>query len=443
MAEIFMSYQNDSKEEVYEYVHLLESRGLTCWVAPRDVTLTYASDIVGAICGCKVFIVFLTKKLNESVHVLNEIEQVYKNLKEGKSIIIPVYIEPTALSPAVDYYLARIQNIIAYDKTKEEVVDLIIEKINKAKVDSSAQELLDKTAVLSNNLTAEEMRVANRYYDVDDKYEKRRLKIEGEFLYRFEKKVVDELLEGKSHLNGLITCCMFAEAIMNKIDLSKFDKLIGFCYNERAVLEANYDYKNDHTRFYTQDCEDPELEDKLRRYMDEMDIDGFDYVDITMGFIDWKNPFKVIKTLKKFMNKDCAIFVRDVDDGVVMAYPDEGNLFRKFKTFYPLDPIAGYRRSGRRIFSYFKKIKAKSIEVKHKGISTTELEDDEEKEKLFHSFFGFIPNDFKISYNEDQTKSEYKAVIDWCDEHYDYLEETFMDDAFFYNSGYFILAIRM
>ena len=173
-----------------------------------------------------------------------------------------------------------------------------------------------------------------------------------------------------------------------------------------------------------------------------MNIDKFDYVDITMGFIDWKKPFSVLKNLKRVMREDCRVFVRDVDDGVVFAYPDNDELFKQFKKFYPLDPIAGYRYSGRRVFGYFKKVRAKEIKLVHSGIDITDV-DDEQKEKLFFSFFGFIPNDFRISYNEHPEKKEYKEIIDWCDIYYDDLEERFMDSDFFYNSGYFIYAIKM
>ena len=94
------------------------------------------------------------------------------------------------------------------------------------------------------------------------------------------------------------------------------------------------------------------------------------------------------------------------------------------------------------MFSYFKKLHASSIELVHSGIDVTDMT-LEEKEKMFFSYFGFIPNDFKICYNEDQNRKDFKAIIDWCDEYYDTLEETFMGDSFFFNSGYFIYKIRM
>lgn len=442
--DIFISYNKNDAKQAMDVVGFLEQNGRTCWVAPRDVVLSYASDIVDAISKCKIFVIVISANTLGSVHVLNEIEQAYKYYSEGKLAIIPFFIENIQLSPAMDYYLARIQHVYSYDNFDVGLPELL------SKIDIALNKMNGEGTIISGNVTGsavistndEEIRLANRYYDVDDLYEKRRLKTEGELLLRFEKEVVDDLLKDQEHLNGLVTTCMFAKAVMEKIDLSKFDKLIGLCYNEKAVFEANYDYKSDTVRFFNQDVEDDDFEDKLVAYMKEMGIEKFDFIDISMGFLDWKNPFKVIKTIKKFMAPGCRVYVKDVDDGVVMYYPDEGKLFSKFKTFYPLDPISGFRRSGRRVFSYFKKLHASSIDLVHSGIDVTDMT-LEEKEKMFFSYFGFIPNDFKICYNQDPSRKDFKAIIDWCDEYYDTLEETFMGDSFFFNSGYFIYKIIM
>lgn len=441
--DIFVSYNRNDVEHATALVNFLEQRGYQCWIAPRNVVLSYASDIVDAISKAKVFMVIISKNSLGSVHVLNEIEQAYKYYTQKKLIIIPFFIESVELSAAMDYYLARIQHIYAtgdQEKATNELLTKIEQGLkNMEGVTGTASQQSGLTQALNDS---EELRLANRYYDVDDKYEKRRLKTEGELLLRFEKEVVDELLEDGEHLNGLITTCMFAPSTMNKINLDKFDRIIGLCYNEKAVFEANYDYRSEKCKFFEQDVEDPSFEDNLVRYMNEMGIEKFDFVDISMGFIDWKNPFKVIKTLKKYMAKGCRVYVKDVDDGVVMYYPDEAKLFSKFKSFYSLDPIAGFRKSGRRIFSYFKKLHAQDICLVHSGIDVTDMT-LEEKEMMFFSWFGFIPNDFKICFNEDQSRTDFKGVIEWCDENYDTLEETFMGDSFFFNSGYFIYKIRM
>lgn len=441
MNKIFISYQQQQKDVAYNLVSILESNGHPCWIAPRDVVLSYAGDIVDAISTCNVFVILIDDECIKSVHVLNEIEQAYKYYREKKLIIVPIKLKDVPFSKDFDYYLARIQYIPAFDMDIASTAKEIIKKI------TIQYEEYNKNVAATTNAPEtirgdEEVRLANRYYDVDDKYEKRRLIVEGEVLYRFEKKVFDDLTNDKENMNGLIACCMAPKPIMNKLNLSKFNKLMGLCYNEKAVFEANYDYRNDTTCFFNLDCEDPDFEEKLKELMDKMGIDKFDYVDITMGFLDWKNPFKVIKTLSRFMNPDCRVFVRDVDDGVVMCYPDEGKLFKHFKTLYPLDPISGYRKSGRRIYSYFKKIKAKEINLVHSGIDMSDM-NEEDKEKMFFAWFGFIPNDFKISVNEHPEIQDYRDAVKWCEENYDELEEAFMDNSFFFNSGYFIFAIKM
>lgn len=441
--DIFVSYNKEDVEHAMSLVHFLEERKLNCWIAPRNVALSYASDIVDAISKCKIFLLIISKHTLGSVHVLNEIEQAYKYYTKGQLAIIPFFIESVTLNPAMDYYLARIQHIYATGN-QEAATNQLLEKIEQAYKQLGVTNIVKEeiSNVVKQINDADEIRLANRYYDVDDKYEKRRLMAENELLYRFEKEVMDELLEGQEHLNGLITTCMHAPSQMAKINLNKFDKIIGLCYNEKAVFEANYDFKNDHCKFFEQDVEDDDFEEKMESYMEEMNVDKFDFVDITMGFLDWKNPFKVIKTLKKFMRTGCRVFVRDVDDGVVMYYPDDSKMFAKFKSFYALDPISGFRKSGRRVFSYFKKLHAQHIDLVHSGIDVTDMTIDE-KEKMFFSWFGFIPNDFKICFNEDPSRDDFKGVIEWCHENYDSLEETFMGDSFFFNSGYFIYKIIM
>ena len=125
-----------------------------------------------------------------------------------------------------------------------------------------------------------------------------------------------------------------------------------------------------------------------------------------------------------------------------MYYTDRERNVRTLKWFYVRATLAGYRHSGRRIYSYFKKIKATSIDLVHSGIDVTDMT-DEEKEKMFFAYFGFIPNDFKTLHKDEPDNAEYKEIVDWIEEHYDSLEEEFMEDSFFFNSGYFIYAIRM
>lgn len=453
--EIFISHQSDSKDLAMQLVNYLEKNGHSCWVAPRDVDVSYAGDIVDAIEKCKIFVLLLTKKSCSSVHVLNEMEQAYRYYGRHQLIIIPLLIEDFNLDDKscadMLYYIARIQRIQADGNLFIDAQLELLKKINEHLGTSSdnldgevATPTFDdviKANIQTGSLRVDEQRTSNRYYDVNDKYEKRRLKTEGEMLLPYEKEVLGHLLNNDKHLNGLVVSCMYAQGVMKKFNMDQFDKMIGLCYNEKATFEANYDYKSDKCKFYTQDVEEFDFEDNLIKIMKENEISGFDYMDITMGFLDWKAPFKVIKILMRYMNPGCRIFVRDIDDQVAFADPDDRGLFKKFFTFYSLNSLAGCRKSGRRVFSYFKKIGAKEIKIEKKGIDTADM-NFIQKSNMFHSMFGFIPNDFRILYNQEK-KKEYKEIIDWCDQYYDDLEEAFMNEDFLYNSSYILYAIKM
>ena len=88
----FISYTHEDRTHAMDVVNFLESKNISCWIAPRDVVLSYASDIVDAISKCRYFIVVISEKTLASVHVLNEIEQAYKYYRDGSLAIIPLLL---------------------------------------------------------------------------------------------------------------------------------------------------------------------------------------------------------------------------------------------------------------------------------------------------------------------------------------------------------------
>ncbi len=443
---IFLSYEHDSLSVAEAIAKQFEANGKICWYAPRDVMVSYAADIVDAISQSDFFVILLTERASVSKHVLNEVECAYKYFKEDKTIIVPFRMENFALSREMEYYVQRLQFVEAYQYDIATAINELESKLEKIFFQNGRAHAIQPTpqaqtpthkAETGNGEPYVEERLANRYYDTQDAAENRRLKCEAEMLYPIEKKVLDEILAGRENLTCLLTTVTYAPGNMMQYLRPEFSNIIGLSYDEKATIAANYDYESSTTKFYHQDMEDSDLEDKLAAYMQERGISGFDFVDISMGFLAWKSPFKVIKKIKKFLNPNALIFVRDIDDTVLFAYPDDKKLFQKFFTFYGRDPLSGYRQSGRRVYGYLKKAGAKRICLHKKGIDIAGMT-PEEKERMFFCYFGFVPNDYKLCFRDEPGNAYYKQVVEWCDEHFDELEEDFMNDDFMFNSGYFI-----
>lgn len=109
-AQVFISYHTSSSAHtVRQIATALESRGVSCWYAPRDAEGDYATSIVRAINHCRVFLVILNQDSNLSEDVRNEINCAFERFRRHEDIVLlPFRMDDCVLSDAVQYYLGRI-----------------------------------------------------------------------------------------------------------------------------------------------------------------------------------------------------------------------------------------------------------------------------------------------------------------------------------------------
>lgn len=108
--DVFISYHTESsKERVLQICQALESIGISCWYAPRNVEGDYATAIVRGIRNCKVFLLILNEFADRSQDVRNEINCAFERMRKYENIaILPFKVDSCALSDALSYYLGRI-----------------------------------------------------------------------------------------------------------------------------------------------------------------------------------------------------------------------------------------------------------------------------------------------------------------------------------------------
>ncbi len=108
---IFISHSSSDYKVAEEVCHLLESNGHKCFLAPRDIRsgYEYAEEIMNGIENSEAMILLLSKKANQSPHVLREIERAV-----SKGIRILVYkLEEVELTKSMEYFLMSHQWIAA------------------------------------------------------------------------------------------------------------------------------------------------------------------------------------------------------------------------------------------------------------------------------------------------------------------------------------------
>jgi hypothetical protein len=102
--QIFISHSSKDHEAAQQICNVIESNGLKCWIAPRDVRSgeQWDVEILNGIEDTPVFILLLSKNSNISEHVKRELT----HAANSKSAIFPVRIEENIKpSKGLQFYL--------------------------------------------------------------------------------------------------------------------------------------------------------------------------------------------------------------------------------------------------------------------------------------------------------------------------------------------------
>lgn len=102
---VFISYSSKDMEKSKLVCSYLESIGIPCWIAPRNIKPgeNYPTQIVEAIRKCSALVLLASDGSNESGHVSNEVSIAFDNSKK----IIPFKLQDITFSDEYIYFLGR------------------------------------------------------------------------------------------------------------------------------------------------------------------------------------------------------------------------------------------------------------------------------------------------------------------------------------------------
>ena len=120
---VFLSHSSTDAEVALGLCKELESNGIECFLAPRDIRsgYEYAAEIVQGIDRSDVMILILSNKSNTSPHVLREVERAV-----SKNIPLIVYrIEDVVLTKSMEYFLMAHQWVNGKTNDYQEMIAAI------------------------------------------------------------------------------------------------------------------------------------------------------------------------------------------------------------------------------------------------------------------------------------------------------------------------------
>jgi tetratricopeptide (TPR) repeat protein len=104
---VFISYSTGDTAVTEQIRNGLESTGIPCWMAPRDIVpgLDYGTQIIEAIEACTVLLLVLSESSNYSIYVRKEVERA---TAKGK-VIIPFRIQEVIVSRSLEFFISETQ----------------------------------------------------------------------------------------------------------------------------------------------------------------------------------------------------------------------------------------------------------------------------------------------------------------------------------------------
>jgi hypothetical protein len=125
----FISYSSRDKTVADAVCARLESAGIRCWIAPRDVLAgrSYGEAIIEAIHSAKVMVLVFSSNANSSTHIAKEVERA---VSHGVAIL-PFQIENVAPGISLDYFIGSVHWLDAMTPPMEKHLDDLAATVHK------------------------------------------------------------------------------------------------------------------------------------------------------------------------------------------------------------------------------------------------------------------------------------------------------------------------
>lgn len=284
----------------------------------------------------------------------------------------------------------------------------------------------------------------NKYFQLDKhKRELKRLNNQRRILREFDRDIYEKVQKEYDELVILDVGSNRGDLIIDRMgNAGNLGKLLGLEYDEASVKDANCTYGiSDKISFFQMDVEADDFSDNLEECMAQMDIEKFNVIHISMLILHLKNPYKVLKKLRRYLSEDGIMLIKDIDDGLNFAYPDDDNEFKRVVSICSRNETSGFRESGRQIYTLLKRAGYASVRLEKSGLCTAEMGYDD-REALFDTYFSFVLADLKTTAERHPDDDSYKDDLEWFEGVYDELEQKFQDDNFLFSLGFMIYTAR-
>ncbi len=134
---VFISHSSKDRPTADAICAHLESAGIKCWIAPRDIEpgATWTKGIMQGLEACRVLILVFSEHANDSDHVEREVAKAFSS---GLAVI-PFRIKDVLPNQSLSYFLDTIQWLDASAPPLQKHLGTLSELVKKVLADGTTR----------------------------------------------------------------------------------------------------------------------------------------------------------------------------------------------------------------------------------------------------------------------------------------------------------------
>ena len=184
------------------------------------------------------------------------------------------------------------------------------------------------------------------------------------------------------------------------------------------------------------DNSDDERINSIQTVLGNNHLKYFDIIECTLALKDIKKPEQAIKDLVNYLNPEGGIiYFRELDDDYVDAYPDPNGYIKSLVDLLALDPGAGNRHLGKKMYTNLIRAGSDKIYISNQVVSTANV-NFKTRRKILDAYFSYLVPEFESLVEEHPENDEYKAALDYLNKYYDEIIELFSSKDFYCRVGF-------
>lgn len=265
-----------------------------------------------------------------------------------------------------------------------------------------------------------------------NKEEVKRLNVQQELLYNYDTEVYNKYLNKNIEYSVLDLGCNNGVAAYERFKDFNVKSYIGIDIDKESIEVASLRFGDNTYHYFCVDIEDKDFPNRLEEIVNNFNI-KFNVINCLALFSHLKDPGSLLKRVKRFCEKDCLIFVRNIDDGLNISYGSK--LINKCLRLIESTKFTGFRYSGREVYKILLKLKLKNIKLEKLGINNVGF-NKEENLKIVETIFGILRNSLLKEKELNIISSKNLKNLDWLNKNYNKIKKDALKVGFFINLGF-------